>query len=495
MAKKIIVIIIVVALIAGGVGAAYLRGLFREGTGPAAANHPPKASFIIKNSYSIQYGKPVNFDASSSSDPDGDPLTYSWDFGDGATDSGKVVSHTYNTAGNFIVRLIVNDGRGGTNETSRVVKINHIPIAKISIEDPDGRTVSSGYTDIILTFNASGSIDYANDITAYKWEFGDGSNAEGAVVQHKYGKMGIYKLNLTVDDAAGNRDKKMQSLSISYRAKYSGNITVADALGKDFAVPVPKGSGSISAVLAFNSTIATLPPPPPPAPPPTPSGGVSMNLSVLDPNGSTVATAKSESDPTVISLFGAGWKVCRIAVPYKLINASGYGDWITRITPDPNIKSYVNVPYVLTIIVAPAPGGILTMNYEGYVSFEESNPLLNTTLDFPIPVVGGTFYISAMLMFDSGVVPGIPLGYLINDLDLYLFDNNGTVAAYSNISKTAFPPDNVTNVTVTLQFEYLTYYAKTYAGLAPGEWKVGVALKQGARVQYWLTITVGYFTK
>ncbi len=187
--------------------------------------------------------------------------------------------------------------------------------------------------------------------------------------------------------------------------------------------------------------------------------------------------------------------MCRIAVPYKLINASGYGDWTTRITPDPNIKSYVDVPYALTIIVAPAPGGILTMNYEGYVSSEESSPLLNTTLDFPIPVVDGTFSISAMLMFDSGVVPGVPLGYLINDLDLYLFDNNGTAAAHSNISKTAFPPDNATNVTVTLQFEFLAYYAKTQTGLAPGEWKVGVALKQGARVQYWLTITGGYFTK
>ncbi|PKK81076.1 MAG: hypothetical protein CVT47_04305, partial [Thermoplasmata archaeon HGW-Thermoplasmata-2] len=242
MDKKIIVIIIVVVLVIGAAGAAYLLGLFGElpggGIGPIAKNRPPKASFIIKNSYSIQYGKPVNFDASSSSDPDGDPLTFAWDFGDGSKGTEKEISHTYNSAGNFTVKLVVNDGRGKTNETSRIVKINHIPIAEISIKDPDGKTLSSGYTDIVLTFNASGSIDYANDITAYKWEFGDGSSAEGAAVQHQYEKMGIYKLNLTVEDAAGNKDKKMQSLSISYRAKYSGNITAADALGKDFAVPV-----------------------------------------------------------------------------------------------------------------------------------------------------------------------------------------------------------------------------------------------------------------
>lgn len=502
MNRKKIVVIVAIALAAGGASAAYFLGLF-GGISHGAANHPPAASFIIKNSYSIRYGKPVSFDASSSSDPDGDPLTYEWDFGDGASGSEKEVSHTYNSAGNFVVKLTVSDGRGGTNETSRIVKINHIPIAKISIKDPDGRTVSSSYTNTILTFNASGSIDYADDITGYKWEFGDGSSAEGAIVRHKYGQMGVYKLNLTVADAAGNKDRKMQSLSISYRAIYSGNITAADVLGKDFAVPVPAGSGFISVVFAFNSTLATPPPTPPPpgpvpvppVPPPTPSGGISMNLSILDPQGNTIATAKSESDLTIISLFGAGWKVCRLTVPYKLINASGYGGWTARVAPMPNLASYANVPYVMTVTVAPALGGMLTMNYEGYVTSADSNPALNSTLNFPIPVVNGTFSISAALVFDAGVVEGVPLGYLINDLDLYLFDNNGTAVAHSNMSKTHFPPDNATNITVTLQFESIAYYAKTYVGLTPGEWKVGIALRQGARVQYWLTVTAIYFTK
>ncbi len=71
-----------------------------------AGNRGPTASFTATPSQ----GAPpltVTFNASASADPDGDPLTYQWDFdGNGAFDAtGSNATHTYTTAGSFQARL------------------------------------------------------------------------------------------------------------------------------------------------------------------------------------------------------------------------------------------------------------------------------------------------------------------------------------------------------------------------------------------------------
>lgn len=64
----------------------------------------------------------VTFDASSSMDADGGPVSgYAWDFGDGTTGSGRVVSHTYETPGEYTPDLTVTAGDGaGISATGRV---------------------------------------------------------------------------------------------------------------------------------------------------------------------------------------------------------------------------------------------------------------------------------------------------------------------------------------------------------------------------------------
>jgi hypothetical protein len=59
--------------------------------------------------YSGLAGVQLEFDGSASSDADGDPLTYAWDFGDGSTGVGAMVKHTYAATGNFTVTLTVMD--------------------------------------------------------------------------------------------------------------------------------------------------------------------------------------------------------------------------------------------------------------------------------------------------------------------------------------------------------------------------------------------------
>lgn len=76
---------------------------------PEKKNRAPIAVFV---SDQIKGLAPLNvtFDASNSNDPDGDPLTYDWDFGDGGSDNKTVVSHTYQEVGIYQVELVVSDG-------------------------------------------------------------------------------------------------------------------------------------------------------------------------------------------------------------------------------------------------------------------------------------------------------------------------------------------------------------------------------------------------
>ncbi len=464
--------------------------------GGGGANQNPVASFRIATT-TIAINKAIGFDASASYDPNGDELSYNWDFGDGGTGSGKTISHKYTAVGKFLVTLDVSDGRGGQDNASQYIEINHVPVAKMKITDLSGKAVTVGYSDSALAFDATGSTDSAGDIKSYFWDFGDGDTGFGAVVQHAYAKSGAYAVNLTVEDETGNSGYDSRTVTISYRAIYTGNISTTDMLGKDFTVPINSGSGSISITLAFNSSIdpGYSVPVPPPLPQPQPTGLASLGLELSSAGGDAVASAKCENDPAVVSLYGAGWKSCRISVPYRLIESFGYGDWIATVLPEPNLLSYVDVPYILSIIISPQKGGMLTMTCEGFVSSADSNPILNNTLNFPVEVVNGTYAISAILMFDSGVIGGVPMGYLINNLDLYIFDNEGKVVAFSNRSVTNLPVPNPANITFTYQMESAIYYAKTINGLTPGQWNVGISLVQGIRVQYWLTITATYSTK
>jgi hypothetical protein len=66
----------------------------------------------------------VQFSGATSTDADGDSLTFAWTFGDGGTGTGRVVSHTYFSAGAHAAILTVNDGRGGTDTASVALSVS-----------------------------------------------------------------------------------------------------------------------------------------------------------------------------------------------------------------------------------------------------------------------------------------------------------------------------------------------------------------------------------
>jgi PKD repeat protein len=96
-------------------------------------NQDPTAAFTATASGTL--GVAVN--AAASTDPDGDALSFAWDFGDGATATGQTASHTYAAAGTYPITLTVDDGHGGTGQLQKTFNA-------VSDPDPGTKTLVSG---------------------------------------------------------------------------------------------------------------------------------------------------------------------------------------------------------------------------------------------------------------------------------------------------------------------------------------------------------------
>lgn len=91
---------------------------------PAVMNRPPVARLTAPAQ--AQVGEAVPLDASASSDPDGDALSYSWDFGDGTPPAKTTfarATHSYARVGNYTAKVTVDDGKGGTSSATAPITV------------------------------------------------------------------------------------------------------------------------------------------------------------------------------------------------------------------------------------------------------------------------------------------------------------------------------------------------------------------------------------
>ncbi len=135
------------------------------------------------------------------SDPDGDAVTYEWDFADGSPKgSGSEVEHTYTHAGTYPAKVTLSDGHGGATTATVAVTIvataNGAPTAEIAA-DP-----LTGTAPLAVQFSAHASDPEHGDMT-YVWAFGDGGFSAEPNPRHSYLTPGTYTATLTVTDDRG----------------------------------------------------------------------------------------------------------------------------------------------------------------------------------------------------------------------------------------------------------------------------------------------------
>jgi len=114
----------------------------------APGNQPPVADFSYSPAQPL-IGETVKFDGSSSHDPDGSIKKWDWDFGDGASGSGKTVEHAYNEEGQYKVCLTVKDNGGAEDQACDDLTVVSAPAAATKApavgEEPSG--IASGDFD------------------------------------------------------------------------------------------------------------------------------------------------------------------------------------------------------------------------------------------------------------------------------------------------------------------------------------------------------------
>ncbi len=145
----------------------------------AVANSSPIADANAGSPYVITEGASINLDGSSSSNQDGDVLSFLWDFNNDGS-YGDVVgenptidwvtlqSFGINDNGVYTIGLQVNDGKGGTDNTTTTVTVNKSPPALVTT---GSATVEQG---AVYTLNLLATDSGADTITRWTINWGDG---------------------------------------------------------------------------------------------------------------------------------------------------------------------------------------------------------------------------------------------------------------------------------------------------------------------------------
>jgi len=176
------------------------EGLFPEG-----------ARLLVKP----KAGDRIRFDATASTDADGEIVKYEWDWNsDGTWDTeakDPVTKHAFMKEGTQQVTLRVIDNDGLTDQTAQIIVIEHRDLIQA---DFTFHVVDESLHKVQL--DASTSIDTMGEIVRYEWDWDSDGIYDTAVEMpemiHRFPTDGPFQVTLTIVDDQGNRASCMKEV-------------------------------------------------------------------------------------------------------------------------------------------------------------------------------------------------------------------------------------------------------------------------------------------
>lgn len=187
------------------------------------ASSGPSATFTMSPASPVA-NQPVTFKSSTT----GNPTSWAWTFGDGATSALQSPTHAYSSPGRFTVTLRASNA-AGSNMASRVVTVKMAPPVVSFSSSPNASTTGQ-------TVNFADSS--TGNPTSWHWSFGDGKTSAIQNPSHTYTKKGIFKVTLRVKNGGGT-------------GTISRNLVVSPA-GIPFTMSQTVSDGAQRTTLAFS---------------------------------------------------------------------------------------------------------------------------------------------------------------------------------------------------------------------------------------------------
>lgn len=196
---------------------------------PIVVNGPPVAALTITPN-PVGTNTPVTLDASGSTDPNSDPLKYSWDlngdkrYGDA---TGAIQTRTFTSPGTFRVGVRVADPAGSSNDAVAFVSVQQDkpPVVSLSAS-PATPTVGAP-----VTFTATAS-DPDGTVAAIDWDLdGDGQfdDGTGAVVTRTFGTSGSRVVSVRATDNAGVATIAFRTIEVTGSSEGQGATAAGGA--------------------------------------------------------------------------------------------------------------------------------------------------------------------------------------------------------------------------------------------------------------------------